>query len=145
MRSDCWLYLGPFNPQGYGIYCMKMAHRLAYESFVGPIPDGLTIDHLCRTRHCINPRHLEPVTNKENVLRGESLSAINAKKTHCPKGHPYFGKNLLIRPAGSRSCRACAAICGKKYRKENWSFILAYLREYKREWRKRKRLESVGN
>ena len=87
------------------------AHRLAYELVKGPISDGLQIDHLCRNRACINPDHLEAVTQRENILRGEGVAALNARKTHCPQGHAYDEENTLIltgRQAGARRCQICA-------------------------------------
>lgn len=87
---------------------MALAHRFAYEDIVGPILEGLTIDHLCRVRHCVNPAHLEPVTHLENVRRGNG-GLNQLAKTHCPKGHPYDEENtyrLPSRPSG-RYCRAC--------------------------------------
>ena len=77
-------------------------HRLVYELFVGSIPVGLTLDHLCRVRHCVNPAHLEPVTLAENTLRGEGPTAVNSRKTHCPKGHPYD-----VMDSGRRRCLVC--------------------------------------
>ncbi len=89
-----------------------LAHRFAYELTVGPIPKGLTIDHVrergCILELCCNPAHLEPVTLQENLLRGGTFQAANAAKTHCPRGHPYAGGNLYVRPDGSRRCRTCA-------------------------------------
>lgn len=91
--EDCWIYLGPFHFSGsgnpYGRYCRKPTHRLSYETAKGKIPPGLTIDHLCRQTLCINPDHLEAVTLKENILRGTSPSAINARRTLCSRGHEF--------------------------------------------------------
>lgn len=107
----CWLWTRSCNGKGYAE--IKLAgrrhgvHRLAYELLVGPVPEGLVLDHLCRVRRCVNPDHLEPVTNRENLLRGEGASAKNAAKTHCPAGHPYDEANTILRPRGSRRCRAC--------------------------------------
>ena len=107
--GPCWLWTaatrrryGAFYVGRNGIHMMP-AHRFAYEFCVGPIPDGLTIDHLCRICHCQEPDHLEPVTNRVNVLRGEGLAAANARKTHCPKGHAYD----LFQKDGRRYCRRC--------------------------------------
>lgn len=82
------------------------AHRFAYEALVGPIPTGLQLDHLCRFRPCVNPAHLEPVTNRENGLRGESPAAQAARKTHCPQGHPYDATNTASY-RGKRYCKTC--------------------------------------
>ncbi len=107
--DDCWLWTGARHNAGYGQYGKpaRLAHRMSYEAFVGPIPDGLTVDHLCRNRLCVNPSHLEPVALAVNVLRGESLPAKNARKTHCPKGHPYDETNTHITKQGWRICKAC--------------------------------------
>ena len=83
------------------------AHRLVWEEFVGPIPDGMELDHVCRNRGCFNPDHLEPVTCRENLLRGETLAAQNAAKTHCHKGHPFDERNTGPTATGARRCRAC--------------------------------------
>lgn len=110
--ADCWVWTASTYPNGYGIFSighgvLSAAHRVAYQLVIGPIPDGLELDHLCRNHLCVNPCHLEPVTHRENTLRGRSQSALNAKVTHCPKGHSYDETNTGIRPKGERSCRAC--------------------------------------
>lgn len=110
--SGCLIWTGSRNQKGYGRFNRLQAHRFAYEAFVGPIPDGLTIDHLCRVRNCVLPAHLEPVTQAENVRRGIRTYYTNgqANKTHCPQGHSYSGGNLYLRPSGRhRECRACRA------------------------------------
>ena len=111
--SGCWIWLGVIANTGYGevrfLGRKWLAHRLSYENFVGPIPDGLVIDHLCRQPSCINPAHLEPVTIGENVRRGMSLAAQRARQTECLRGHPFDDTNTSIRANGSRRCRRCAA------------------------------------
>ena len=99
---SCWLWTGTLGPGGYGrlrhseLRKSVAAHRFAYELLVGPIPEGLQIDHLCRVHGCVNPAHLEPVTGKENQHRGFSFAGINHRKTHCPRNHPLSGENLYI-------------------------------------------------
>lgn len=83
------------------------AHRAAYIEFREPIPDGLTIDHLCRNTGCVNPSHMEAVTAKINVLRGETITGINSRKTHCLRGHEFTEANTYIAKKGSRVCKAC--------------------------------------
>ena len=83
---------------------IQLAHRVAYELFVGPIPSGLHLDHLCRNRACVNPEHLEPVSRRENILRGTGPTAANARKTHCVHGHSL---DDAIAMNGSRVCRTC--------------------------------------
>lgn len=108
--EECWTWLGSTSTVGYGRLThektLHMAHRLSYELQVGPIADGLVIDHLCRTTNCVNPAHLEPVTTRTNVLRGIGPSAANTRKTHCPAGHPYAGENLAFYKT-YRMCRTC--------------------------------------
>lgn len=106
----CWNWTACLDPQGYGRYNhnrkTKLSHRLAYEEIVGPIPDGLHLDHLCKNRRCLNPEHLEPVTPQENLRRSSVLEA-KAAITHCPHGHEYTAENTHINTNGARSCRAC--------------------------------------
>lgn len=110
-ENDCWVWQGSRSSLGYGRIGvegrMKRAHRVSYELHVGPIPEGLSIDHLCRNRACINPAHLEPVTHAENVRRGVSPSALNATKTHCKRGHEFTPENTITISGGYRSCRIC--------------------------------------
>jgi len=93
----------------------KVAHRISYELLKGDIPEGLDLDHLCRNRGCVNPDHLEPVTRKENLLRGNTIPAKHARKTHCPQGHEYTKGNTFISKSGSRHCRKCRAIRSSRY------------------------------
>lgn len=108
---ECWEWTGATQSGGYGNLMVggraTKAHRVAYELLVGPIPDGLVIDHLCRNRACVNPDHLEPVTQAENVRRGDSKMARNAAQVRCHNGHKLSGENLRVDSYG-RHCRACA-------------------------------------
>src|SRR4051812_41530336 len=98
--TGCWEWQGTKNSEGYGRITVfrknRRAHRIAYEAFVGPIPDGLSLDHLCRNTSCVNPAHLEPLPIKENILRGNGPPAINARKTHCKKGHLLSEDNIYV-------------------------------------------------
>ena len=109
--SGCWIWTGSLFWTGYGQITIDgyphTAHRTVYEHFVGKIPQGMWIDHLCRVRCCVNPQHLEPVLPRENTLRGETLARKNFEKTHCKNGHILAGENLYMRPDGARGCRAC--------------------------------------
>lgn len=109
LPSGCWEWTGTRNKKGYGKYAHHLAHRLVYEEEVGPIPAGLELDHLCRSPACVNPAHLEPVSHRENLLRGDTIAARNAAKTHCVRGHPFDDRNTRTRPDGSRECRTCGA------------------------------------
>jgi hypothetical protein len=109
--DTCWIWTGPLGRGGYGRAkfdgVTMYAHRFAYELLVGPIPEGLSLDHLCRARDCVNPEHLEPVTHRENCLRSAGPTAINAAKTHCIRGHEFTPENTIVRAGGSRNCREC--------------------------------------
>lgn len=120
--TRCWLWTGSLTDRGYGDRFRlddgrkQAPHRVAYELLVGPIPDGLFIDHLCRVRHCVNPLHLEPVTCQENLLRGQTLAAFNSRKTHCIHGHALDEANTRITPEGHRACRACGREATRRQR-----------------------------
>jgi hypothetical protein len=112
-NSGCWIWTAALNRSGYGQFRLtgqrgtSSAHRVVYEAERGPIPNGMTLDHLCRNRCCVNPDHLEPVTHRENVLRSPlTLASINAGKTHCQHGHEFTAENTYTRPRG-RMCREC--------------------------------------
>jgi hypothetical protein len=117
--GPCWLWTANIGDGGYGRIRigtkgaggsrLVRAHRVAYQLFKGPIPDGLEPDHLCRVRHCVNPGHLEAVTHRVNTLRGEGMQAQNARKTHCSRGHELSGDNLVLdrQKKGARLCRTC--------------------------------------
>ncbi len=112
ITETCWLWIGALTSEGYGNFISgphewSLAHRYAYEFCVGPIPEGLTIDHLCRIRRCVLPDHLEPVTNRVNILRGESPSARQARQTHCIYGHPFDEENTWLSKTNKRHCRTC--------------------------------------
>jgi hypothetical protein len=114
VRGCCWQWTKGKTNKGYGSFhpskgSLVLAHRFSYELLVGPIPEGLVIDHRCRNRLCVNPDHLEPVTSGENTRRGFGISTWNRIKTHCPQGHPYSAENTYLDPSrNGRRCRACA-------------------------------------
>lgn len=118
--EGCWIWNAWTNKYGYGRFhfdgTKQYVHRIAYKVLIGPIPDGLVLDHLCRVRNCCNPQHLEPVTNAENSQRGINY---NRDKTHCPQGHEYSVENTYtyIRKTGNvnRKCRTCMNGCNKEY------------------------------
>lgn len=96
--DDCWNWRGAMSEDGYGRFTVSpskraRAHRFSYELFIGAIPGTLTIDHRCRNRACVNPAHLEPVTNRTNILRGRGVAALHAAKTHCINGHEFSPEN----------------------------------------------------
>lgn len=128
--DDCWEWYGALNDAGYGmVYSNKTrrpqrVHRLMYEFLVGPIPDGLTLDHLCRNRKCVRPAHLEPVTRGENIRRGIGPQLNRERmlnRTHCKRGHLFAGDNLEWKKQHKtgilyRTCRTCNLLRKKK----NW-------------------------
>ena len=111
--SPCWL--GRAHSRGYYYFKVSgrnmLAHCLAYRTLVGPIPAGLELDHLCRNRNCYNPAHLEPVTHRENCLRGRNAQS---EKTHCPKGHNYE----KVATDGKRRCRECMLAASRRWKEK---------------------------
>ncbi len=129
-RGECWLWEAGTVRGIYGKFApirthIVPAHRWAYEFIVAQIPEGLTLDHLCRVTLCVRPDHMEVVTMKVNVMRGFSGPAINARKAECPKGHPYS-----VQPNGWRWCKICASDYQKRRRKlKAQSSLVAHLDE----------------
>ncbi len=117
--DGCWGWIGATSA-GYGRIRIaqraQMAHRVVFETSGGIIPAGMVLDHLCRNPVCVNPAHLEPVPQRENILRGEGASARNARKSACKRGHPLSGQNLFRNTAGTRQCRSCARLRDIKYK-----------------------------
>lgn len=117
--NNCWIWTSVLRGNGYGAIRVgskfALAHRVSYEMHRGPIPAGLTIDHLCDETRCVNPDHLEPATGKANTLRSNGITAVNARKTHCVAGHPLSGDNVRDW-RGHRHCRTCARDRARIYR-----------------------------
>lgn len=112
--SSCWTWTRGKTRRGYGQIHFRgknrPAHRLAYELFIGPIPEHLHLDHLCENPSCVYPGHLEPVPPQVNLVRSTTtIAGSNARKTHCPHGHEFTPANTRVDPKGSRRCRTCCA------------------------------------
>lgn len=153
--SPCWIWQLGLTVKGYGRCRLNghlRSHRASYEAFVGPIPGGLQIDHLCRIKSCCNPDHLEPVTNRENVIRGLAAcgfvprSPRKNKPTHCTRGHEYTPENTAIVSRGrykGRQCRACA----RGYARARYARNPQAINLYQAEWRRKRsaaKLETGG-
>jgi hypothetical protein len=147
-NTGCWLWSGRANAAGYGTVTFRrrdqLAHRVAFELLRAPIPAGLVLDHLCRVRCCVNPDHLEPVTQAVNVRRAEqSISQVNVAKTHCPQGHSYDQRNTGTRidrggiPA--RKCRTCNRLAEAERRRQRTPEERKRFHEYQMEWQRNRR------
>lgn len=145
--DSCWIWTGPFDKDGYARQMkvgsrtdnsrrMVRPHRLVYEQTVGPIPEGFTIDHLCRRRCCVNPAHLEPVTTRENTQRG-----WRKNKTHCKNGHPLSGANLHVDGNGYRGCKICRNEFVKRHYRKTGG---AAQRKYSEANREKRRLAQAA-
>lgn len=118
--TPCWISNRTTQPNGYTKMFhagkVRLTHRVAYESAVNAIPAGLVLDHLCRQRACANPDHLEAVTNRENLLRGETSIAKEVAQDHCIAGHPFSEQNTRVTAKGKRACRECDRLRSAAYR-----------------------------
>lgn len=129
VESDgCWRWLGYVNKRGYGYCGSLLAHRASYTAFVGQIKEGMTIDHLCRNRACVNPEHLEQVTMQINNARGFSPSALQTLRTECPKGHPLSGDNLYLYK-NKRGCKECRREGNRRFLRERPAYSCAHSRK----------------
>lgn len=122
-ETGCWEWIAKPNPNGYAHFYYRKsrrAHRVSYEHFVGVIPDGLVLDHLCRNRICVRPDHLEAVTHRENDLRGHSPNMLTMKRGVCQRGHEMRGENAYVRNGRcgnvSVACKACIRLASAAYR-----------------------------
>jgi hypothetical protein len=146
LSDFCWIWDGVRHTSGYGYvtqgeHVNKMARRVIWEMMVGPIPDGMQLDHVCRQRGCVNPKHLRVVTQRENLLAFGSKApvAANAIKTHCPRGHAFDAENTYRAPSApdKRICRSC--------RHDQTKAFFAKNKSYKADWRaKQKKLVAVA-
>jgi hypothetical protein len=113
LPTGCWEWQGRRQQGGYGLTGFQgrnqPVHCVMYQHFIGLIPAGMEVDHLCRNRRCCRPDHLEAVTHRENLLRGDTFAARHAQLTHCPRGHEYDAANTRVYK-GMRLCRACRRV-----------------------------------
>jgi hypothetical protein len=122
----CWAWTGAVGRDGYGRAYYNnssfLAHRAVFTEVNGVIPQGMTLDHLCRNKICVNPKHLEITSQRENILRGNGKASINAKKSYCNRGHEFTPENTYFyvgaRGGNWRMCRACRSITNKIRRKQ---------------------------
>lgn len=145
LSESCWIWTGIRHTSGYGYvtrgeHVNKMAHRVIWEMMVGPIPEEMQLDHICRQRGCVNPNHLRVVTQRENLLAFGSKApvAANAVKTHCPRGHAFDETNTYRAPGAlsKRICRSC--------RRDQTRAFFAKNRSYKAQWRAKQKARAIA-
>jgi len=122
VESGCWIWRAARLSAGYGLFYWNKkygrAHIYSFETFRFKVPEGLELDHLCRNPLCVNPFHLEAVTHRINMLRGSGAAARNAKKTHCPRGHPYSPENTIPHIVRGKYIGRVCKICKHAYDKQ---------------------------
>lgn len=136
IQAPCWIWAACKTKYGYGRFGLKgktvLAHRFSYEMCKGRIPDGLVLDHLCRNPSCVNPDHLEAVTQRVNSIRGIGWANINIKKTHCKRGHEFTKENTVYKKDGTRRCKFCGNMYNKVKRQNNPEKVRAYYVEMRK-------------
>jgi hypothetical protein len=136
--NGCWEWTGAHNQGGYATFCQNrkkvLAHRVAYEHWIGPIPEGRVLDHLCRNRGCVNPHCTEAVTDKVNILRGEGAAAKLARRIHCENGHAFTKESTLL-ASSRRTCRICRREYMKNRRKATKATIQRIATGARVEWK----------
>lgn len=140
-ESGCWIWMLSTDPCGYGRVKrggkLLLAHRVAYEAWNGRIEEGKELDHLCRVRCCVNPKHLEPVSHRENIRRGDlKTNSHNGSKTHCPRGHELSGANLVVERNWSgglsRRCKTCSYDKNRERARKRYLAMKGSVRKYTR-------------
>jgi hypothetical protein len=135
-KTKCWEWTASLNSKGYGQFYFNgktsgRAHRYSYTHYKGQIPPDKVVDHLCNNKKCVNPKHLALASNKENVLKGTGVTALNAKKTHCLRGHALIGENLrFIKNHDGHTERRCVTCAKERTRK--WAKTNNNFRDYMR-------------
>lgn len=131
LDSGCWKWISTITNQGYGQFWFngkqRSSHRFIYKYYHGEVNSSLVLDHLCRNRKCVNPEHLEQVSIKENILRGNGFAALNIKKTHCKNGHEFIDNNTHLDSNGHRRCKFCNKIRQQQFQKRKKLEVVNWL------------------